>query len=83
MEVEPRITKQYKCLHHCCYKNYQGKGMEGGKKSGVHFCLLFFWGGGGGGADQKIMISGGGKKLGGHPNPIAQPTSYCLLPNTF
>ena len=44
MEVEPRIAKQYKCHHRCSYKNYQGKGMEGGKKH--HFS-----------ADQKITSS--------------------------
>ena len=44
MEVEPRIAKQYKCHHcHSC-KNYQGKGIEGGKKVSLHRFL----------ADQKI-----------------------------
>ena len=39
MEVEPRVAKQYKCHHCCSCKNYQGKGMEGGKK-----CLfIVFW----------------------------------------
>ena len=39
MEVEPRTAKQYK-FHHCCScKNYQGKGMEGGKKS---VCITFW-----------------------------------------
>ena len=47
MEVEPRIVKQYKCHHCCTCKNYQGKGMEGGKK----VSLRHFW------ADQKIAIS--------------------------
>ena len=47
MEVEPRIVKQYKC-HHCCNcKNYQGKGMEGGKKVSASFL-----------ADQRIVSSG-------------------------
>ena len=32
VEVEPRIAKQYKWQHCCSCKNYQGKGMEGGKK---------------------------------------------------
>ena len=36
MEVEPRITKQYKCNQSCSCKNYRGKGMESGKK-----CLRF------------------------------------------
>ena len=36
MEVEPRITKQYKCYQCCSCKNYQGKVMESGKK-----CLQF------------------------------------------
>ena len=40
MKVEPRIAKHYKC-HHCSIcKNYQGKGMEGGKKS---VFASFFW----------------------------------------
>ena len=47
MEVEPRIVKQYKCHHCCTCKNYQGKGMEGGKK----VSLCHFW------TDQKIAIS--------------------------
>ena len=69
MEVEPRIAKQYK-WHHCCScKNFRGKGMDGGKK-----CLRHF------GADQKIVISWK-KCILGHP--IAQATSYCLLPDTF
>ena len=38
MEVEPRIAKQYKCHHCCSCKNYQGKGMEGGKKC---LCIVF------------------------------------------
>ena len=33
MEAEPRIAKQFKCHQCCSCKNYQGKGMEGGKKS--------------------------------------------------
>ena len=33
VEVEPRITKQYKCHHCCSCKNYRGKVMEGGKQS--------------------------------------------------
>ena len=44
MEVEPKIAKQYKWQHCCSCKNYQGKGMEGGKKVSLH-CFL---------ADQKI-----------------------------
>ena len=36
MEVEPRIAKQYKCQHRHSCKNYQGKGMEGGKKVSLH-----------------------------------------------
>ena len=47
MEVEPSIAKQYKCHHCCSCKNYQGKGMEGGKKS-VFASFL---------ADQKIASS--------------------------
>ena len=47
IEAEPRIVKQYKCKHCCSCKNYQGKGMEGGKK----VCLCHFL------ADQKIRIS--------------------------
>jgi len=46
MEVEPKIVKQYKRTHCCSCKNYQGKGMEGGKKVSLcHFLV-----------DQKIMI---------------------------
>ena len=44
MEVERRIAKQYKCHHCCSCKNYQGKGMEGGKKC---LCVIFL-------SDQKI-----------------------------
>ena len=40
MEVEPRTAKQYKCHHCCSCKNYQGKGMEGGKKC---LCVFFGW----------------------------------------
>ena len=32
MEVEPRIAKQYKCLHCSSCKNYRGNVTEGGKK---------------------------------------------------
>ena len=40
LEAEPRIAKQYKCHHCCSYKNYRGKGMEGGNKK----CLcVVFW----------------------------------------
>ena len=70
MEVEPRIAKQYKCLHSCSCKNYRAEGMEGGKK--VFLCLFL--------ADQKIASSWK-KYISGHP--IAQATSYCLLPDTF
>ena len=41
MEVEPRIAKQDKCHHCCSCKNYQGKEMEGGKKS--VFASFFGW----------------------------------------
>ena len=47
MEVEPRIAKQYKCHHCCSFKNYRGKGMEGGEKVSLRRFL----------ADQKIAIS--------------------------
>ena len=71
MEVEPRIVKQYK-WHPCCScKNYQGKGMEGGKKC---LCVIFLL------ADQKIE-SLWKKCILGHPK--ARATSYCLLPDTF
>ena len=71
MGVEPIIAKQYKC-HHCrICKNYQGKGMERGKKASLH---RFF-------AEQKIASSWGKKIVLGHP--IARATSYCLLPDTF
>ena len=49
MDVEPRVAKQYKCHHCCSCKNYQGKGMEDGKKK----CLRRFL------ADQKIVSSWG------------------------
>ena len=48
MEVEPRIVKQYKCDHCRSCKNYQGKGMEGGKKS--VFASFF-----GGPEDRKLV----------------------------
>ena len=68
MEVEPRIAKQYKCQHSCSCKNYQGKGVESGKKK----CLRPFL------ADQKIT-SLWKKCVLGHPVAC---TSYCLLPDT-
>ena len=70
MEVEPRIVKQYKCHHCCSCKNYQGKGIEGGKKGSLRHFL----------ADHKITSSWKKCVLG---HPIAQATSYCLLPDTF
>ena len=70
MEVEPRIAKQYKCHYCCSCKNYQGKGMEGWKKVSLHRFLV----------DQKIANLWE-KCIWGHP--IAQATSYCLLPDTF
>ena len=45
MEIKPRIAKQYKCS--CSCKNYQGKGMEDGKKVSLHRFL----------AGQKITSS--------------------------
>ena len=39
MEIELRITKQYKCQHCCSCKNYRGKGLEGGKS-----VFASFWG---------------------------------------
>ena len=39
MEVEPRIVKQYKCLHCCSCKNYQVKRVEGWKKC---LCVIFW-----------------------------------------
>ena len=70
VEVEPRIGKQHKCQYCCSCKNYWGKGMEGGKKC---LCIIFL-------ADQKIVSSWKECALG---HPIAQATSYCLLPDTF
>ena len=67
MEVEPRIWKQYKCHHCCSCKNYQGKGMKGGKKSLRKFL-----------ADHEFIKK---KSVLGHP--IARATSYCLLLDTF
>ena len=68
MEVEPRIVKQDKCHHCCSCENYQGKGMEGGKKVSLHHFL----------ADQKIGFHG--KFLG---LPIARAARYCFLLDTF
>ena len=71
MEVEPRIVKQYKCHHCCSCKNYQGKGMEGGKKVSLRqFCWL-----------TRRSHSSWNFFILGHP--IARATSYFLLPNTF
>ena len=70
MEVEPRTAKQYKCHHCCSCKSYQGKGMECETKVSLHHFL----------AHQKIASSWK-KWVWGHP--IAQATSYCLLPDTF
>ena len=70
MEVEPRVSKQYKCQHCCSCKNYRGEGMEGGKKVSLHHFL----------ADQKIASSWKKCVLG---HPIARATGYCLLPDTF
>ena len=39
VEVDPRITKQYKCHLCCSCKNYQGQGMEGWKKVSLHHFL--------------------------------------------
>ena len=70
MEVEHRTAKQYKCHHCCSCKNYHGKGIEGGQKVSLHRFS----------ADQKIASSWKKWVLG---HPIAQATSYCLLPDTF
>ena len=70
MAVEPRIVKQYKCQYCCSCKNYRGKGMEGGKKVSLRHFL----------ADQKIANLENVFVLG---HPIAQATSYCLLPDTL
>ena len=51
IEIEPRIAKQYKCHHCCSCKNYQGKGMEGGKKC---LCIVF-------GLTRRLRVRG--KKL--------------------
>ena len=77
MEVEPRNAKLYKCQYCCSCKNYQGKGMEGGKRVSLHHFfheIVIFW------SDQKITISWKKCVLG---HPIARATSYCLLPDTF
>ena len=80
VELEPRITKQYKCQYCCSCKNYCGKGMEGENKVSLHRFL----------ADQKIASSWRKnktknkqtkKRVLGHP--IARATSYCLLTDTF
>ena len=52
-------------------KNYWGKGMEGGQKVFLDRFL----------ADQKIVASSWKKCVLGHP--VAQATSYCLLPAAF
>ena len=62
VEVEPRIAKQY--------KNYHGKGMEGGKKC---LCIVFR-------LTRRSWFHGKKSVLG---HPIAQATSYCLLPDTL
>ena len=70
VEVEPRIVKQYKCPYCCICKNYCGKGMEGGKK-----CLcVVFW------LTRRSWVCRFCFVLG---HPIAQATSYCLLPDTL
>ena len=68
VEVEPRTVKQYKC-HHCCIcKNYQGKGMESGKKVSLHCFLADFL------ADPKF-VSLWKKCILRHP--IAQVIACC------
>ena len=70
VEVEPRIVKQYKCQYCCSCKNYCGKRMEGGKK-----CLcIVFW------LTRRSRVCRKKSVLG---HPIAQTTSYCLLPDTL
>ena len=70
MKAESRIAMQYKCHHCSSCKNYQGKGMEGGKKVSLHHFLV----------DQKLASSWIFFVLG---HPIARATSYCFLPDTF
>ena len=67
MEVEPRTAKQYKCHHCCSCKMYWVKGMEGAFF--VCFCIIFW-------LTRRSQDRGKG-------HPIAQATSYCLLPDTF
>ena len=69
MEVEPRIVKQYTC-HHCCRcKNYQGKGMEGGKK-----CLcVVFW------PTRWLRVCEKKKHFGAS---YSTSNKFCLLPDT-
>ena len=47
VEVEPRITKQYKCQYSCSCKNYHGEGIEGKNNVSLRHFL----------ADQKIASS--------------------------
>ena len=66
MEVEPRVAKQYKCHHCCSCKNYQGKGMEGGKK--VSLCHFL--------ADQKTVSLWKNCVL-GHPMAYSASNNCC------
>ena len=68
MEVQPRIAKQHKCHHCCSCKNYQRKGIKGGKKC---FCIIFW-------LTRRSWVCGK-KCVLGHPITI----SYYLLPDTF
>ena len=68
MEVEPRIAKKYKC-HHCySCKNYRDKGGE------TCLCVVFW-------LTRRSRVRAGRECVWGHP--IAQATSYCLLPDTL
>ena len=55
------LTKQYKCHHCCSCKNYQGKGMDGGKKC---LCVISL-------VDQKIASLWGKCVLGHEQQVIA------------
>ena len=70
VEAEPRIAKQYKCQYCCSCKNYRGKGTAGKKSV---FASFFGW------PEGREFV----KKLSVLGHPIAQATSYCLLPDTL
>ena len=75
-EIEPRITKQYKCQYCCSFKNYRGKGMGGGKKS----VFASFFSAGWPAEDREFVAEKNWCVLG---RPIARATRYCLFPDAL